>query len=76
MQSEVYEKQDEESHRWLEPKKVESILAVQEQMVETTAWKANRGLSVGSDKYRIRRQTKKKVMHWLLGCTKLAATKF
>ena len=39
MQSEVYEKLDEESHRWLqcniEPKKVASVIAVQEQMVET-----------------------------------------
>ena len=48
MQREVYEKLDEESHRWLqcnvEPRKVASIIAVQEQMVETRAWKANRGL--------------------------------
>ena len=48
MQREVYEKLDEESHRWLqcnvEPRKVVSIIAVQEQMVETRAWKANRGL--------------------------------
>ena len=46
MQCEVYEKLDEESHRWLqcniEPKKVASIIAVQEQMVETRTLKANR----------------------------------
>ena len=39
MQSEVYEKLDEESDRWLqcniEPKKVASIIAVEKQMVET-----------------------------------------
>ena len=41
MQSELYEKLDEENHRWLqcniEPKKVASIIAGQEQVVETMA---------------------------------------
>ena len=42
IQSEVHEKLDEESHRWLqcniEPKKVASIIVVKEQMVETGAY--------------------------------------
>ena len=46
----MYEKLDEESHRWLqcnvEPKKVASIIAVYKQMLEASAWKINRGLPV------------------------------
>ena len=63
MQSEVYKKLYEENHRWLqsniEPKKVVSITAVQKHMVETRAWKANRGLPVESDKCRICIQARK-----------------
>ena len=73
MQNEVYAKLDEESHRWLqcniEPKKVASIISVQGQIVETRAWKANRGLAAESDKCRICRQAKETVIHWLSGCT-------
>ena len=69
IQIEVYEKLDEESHKWLqwniEPKKVASIIAVQEKMVETRAWKTNIVLPVEIDKYRVCRQDKKTVMHWL-----------
>ena len=57
MQSEVYEKLDEESHRWLQcnkdPKKIASVIAVQEQMKETRELWANRGLLVESDKCRL-----------------------
>ena len=79
MQSEVYGKLDGESSRVLQcnigTKKVASILAAQERMVETTrAWKVNRALPVESDKCRIWRQTKETVMHWLSGCTRIAAT--
>ena len=53
MESEVYQKLDEESHRWLqcnkELKKVASIIAVQELMVERRALKTNGGLRVESD---------------------------
>ena len=46
MQNEVYEKLDKKSHRWLEcnikPKKVASIIAVQEQIGKTRAWKPKR----------------------------------
>ena len=80
LRSEVYKKRDEESHRWLqcniEPKKVASIIAVQEQMVETRVWKANRGLPVESDKCRICRQAKETIMPWLSVCTGLAATEY
>ena len=74
------EKLDEESHRWIqyyiEPKKVAPIITVQEQMVETRAWKANRGLPVESDKCRICRQVKETVMHWFSSCTKIAAAEY
>ena len=73
-------KLDEESHRWLqcniEPKKVAPIIVVQEQMVETRAWKANIGLTVESDKCRICRQPKETVIHWLPRRTRLAATEY
>ena len=63
MQSEVYKKLYEENHRWLqsniEPKKVVSITAVQKHMMETRAWKANRGILVESDKCRICIQARK-----------------
>ena len=53
MQSEVYQKLDEESHRWLQCnkklKKVASIIAVQELMVERRDLKTNRGLPAESD---------------------------
>ena len=45
-------------------------------MVETRALKANRDLPIESDKCRICRQTKETVMHWLSGCTRLAATEY
>ena len=80
MQSKGYEKLDEESHRWLqcniEPKKIVSVIAVQEQMVETRVLKANRGLPVESDKWKICRQAKETVMHWLSGCRRLAAPEY
>ena len=80
MQSDVHEKADEESHRYLqcniEPKKVASIIAVQEQMVKTRLWKENRGLHVKSGKSRIYRKAKETVMHWLSICTRLAAMEY
>ena len=69
-----------EKYRWIqcniESKKVASIIAVQEQMVETRAWKTNRGLPVESDKCRICRQAKETVMHRLSSCTRIAAVEY
>ena len=80
MQSQVYEKLGEESHRWLqcniETKKVISIIAVREQMIETRAWKANRCLHLESDKCGICRQAKETKIHWLSECTRLVATEY
>ena len=69
MQNEVYQKLNEESHRLLkynkELKKVASIIAVQELIVERKALKTNRGLPAESDKCRICRQAKSTVMYRL-----------
>ena len=45
-------------------------------MVETRAWKANRGLPVESEKCRICRQAKQTVTHWLSEYTRIAATEY
>ena len=49
MQSEHYKGFDLESHKWLEcnidVRKVSAIINMQEQMIETRGWKANRGLN-------------------------------
>ena len=54
MQNKASEQLDEEKDRWLlckiEPKKIASIIAVQEKMVETKVWRANRGLPIEGDK--------------------------
>ena len=80
MQSEVYEKLNEESHKWRqcnkEPKKVVSLISIQEQMVETRELKTNRDLPVKSDKCRIFRQAKETVLDWLSECTRLAAMEY
>ena len=41
-----------------------SIIAGQEQMLETRAWKSNRDSPLESDKCGICRQAKEAVMHW------------
>ena len=50
MQSEHYKGFDMESHQWLEcnidARKVSAIINMQEQMIETSGWKGNRGLNV------------------------------
>ena len=54
MQNKASEQLDEEKYRWLlckiEPKKIASIIAVQEKMVETKVQRANRGLPIEGDK--------------------------
>ena len=76
----MYGKPDEKSHIWLqgniEPKKLASIVAVQEQMVETRASKANIGLPLKRDKCRICRQTKETVRYWFLGCARLSTAEY
>ena len=49
MQSEIYKKQDQKCNIWLEqnvtPRKTSAIISMLEQMIETRAWKAARGLT-------------------------------
>jgi len=80
MQSEIYKQLDEESFQWMkcniDPRKVSSIVNMQEQMVETRAWKRNRGISVESDKCRLCGQRVEGVMHLVSGCRCLAAREY
>jgi len=63
---------NEESHQWLKandsPQKVAAIISMQEQMVETRAWKQSRGLQVQSDKCRLCGEVRETVMHMLSRC--------
>ena len=80
MQSDIYEQLDERSHQWLkcniDPRKVSAIINMQEQMVETRAWKRNRGIAVESDKCRLCGKFVEGVMHLVSGCTYLAPREY
>ena len=71
MQSEIYKKQDQKCNIWLEqnltPKKTSAIMSMLEQMIETRAWKAARGLTE-SCKCRLCGDKKDTVQHLLAGC--------
>ena len=58
------------------PKKVASIISMQEQVVETGDWKRSRGLNIESDKCRVCGEKKETVMHILSGCRVLARKQF
>ena len=80
MQSQTYMKLDIESHKWLtsniDPKKVAAIVAMQEQMVETKAWKVHRGIGGNNDRCRLCKEYQENVMHLLSGCKVLAGTEY
>ena len=80
MQSDIYKELDESCHQWMkcnmDPKKVSAIINMQEQMVETRAWKRNRGIAVVSDKCRLCGQFVEGVMHLVSGCKCLAAREY
>ena len=59
----------------LSPSKVSAILTMQEQMVETKAWKKNRQLEQ-DDMCRLCGKSKEGVIHLLSGCTVLAGTEY
>ena len=75
LQSEIPKQYGDEDYGWLkcntEPRKTSSIFALQEQMIETRAWKKIRGL-VGDDKCRLCGEHRETVQHILSGCTKLS----
>ena len=80
MQSSCYINQEPECHMWLrtnmDPKKTAAIINMQEQMVETRAWKACRGLTNGESKCRLCGSFKETVSHLLAGCKILAGTEY
>ena len=74
-QSEIPLQYDEEDYGWLkkrntDPRKTASIFRLQEQMVETRAWKKLRGL-IDDEMCGICGKTKETVQHLLAGCEKL-----
>ena len=79
LQSEILKKYSEEDSGRLkcntDPRKTSSILVLQEQMVETRAWKKIRGL-VECDKCRLCGEHRETVHNLLSGCKKLAGTEY
>ena len=78
LQSETPKHYSEEDSSWLKcntyPRKT-SIFTLQEQMIETRAWKKIRGL-VECDKCRLCGEHRETVHHLLSGCKKLAGTEY
>ena len=79
LQSEIPLKYDEENYGWLkrntDPRKTASIFSLQEQMVETRAWKKLRRL-MDDEMCRVCEKTKETVQHLLAGCKKLAGKEY
>ena len=80
MQSDIYQGLDANCHEWMkcniDPRKVSEIMNMQEQMVETRAWKRNRGLALETDKCRLCGEFVEGVMHLVSGCKVLAANEY
>ena len=79
LQSEIPKQYGEDNFWWLKcntsPRNTSSIFALQEQMIETRAWKKIRGL-VDNDKYRLCREHRETVQHLLPGCKELAGSEY
>ena len=79
LQSEIPKQYVADDYEWLkcntDPRKTASIFSVQEQMVETKAWKLIRGL-VHEDKCRLCGDFRETVQHLLSGCKKLAGSEY
>ena len=79
LQSEIPKLYGEDDFGWLkcntDPRKTSSIFALQEQMIETKAWKKIRGL-VDDDICRLCGEHRETVQHLLSGCKKLAGTEY
>ena len=67
------------SDQWMKcninPAKV-IIINMQEQMIETIAWKRNRGLVVDTDLCRLCGEVPERVMHITSGCKMLASREY
>ena len=79
MQSEIPRNHTKDYYGWLkcntDPAKTAAVFSMQEQMVETMAWKKMRGLS-DNDQCRLCQKQKETVQHLLAGCEKLASTEY
>ena len=79
MQSEIPLGFDKDDHDWLkcntDPRKTASIFTLQEQMIETKAWKKLRGLA-DEDKCRLCGAFRETVQHLLAGCKKLVGSEY
>ena len=79
LQSEILKEYSEEDSGWLkyntDPRKTSSIFTLQEQMVETRAWKKIKGL-VECDKCRLCGEHRKTVHHLLSGYKKLVRIEY
>ena len=80
VQSEIYKGLVEPSHQWIKcninPAKVSAIINMQEQMIETRAWKCNKGLVVDTDLCKLWGEVPEGVMHITSGCKMLASRKY
>ena len=79
LQSEIPFKYDEDDYEWLksntDPRKTAAIFALQEQMVETKAWKKLRGL-IGDNRCRLCGDQRETVQYLLSRCKKLAGSEY
>ena len=79
MQSEIYKKLDNDGHEWLkcniDPTKVAAIANMQEQMIETRAWKKNRGLTNETDLCRLCGKFSG-VLHFASGCQLVVGSQY
>ena len=79
LQSKIPKLYGEDDFGWLkcntDPRKTSSIFALQEQMIETKAWKKIRGL-IDDDSCRLCGEHRETVQHLLSGCKKLAGTEY
>ena len=60
----------------LDPRKTAAIVNLQEQMVETKAWKVSRGIADGGDMCRLCGSYRETVQHLLAGCQMLAGKEY
>ena len=80
MQSEICKGIEEPSHQWMKcninPAKVNAIINMQEQMIETRAWKRNRVLVVDTELCRLCGEVPEGVMHITSRCKMLASREY
>ena len=80
MQSEIYKGLENPIQQWMKcninPAKVSTIIKMQEQIIETRAWKHNRRLVVDTDLCRLCSEVPDRVMHITSGCKILVSREY